>query len=321
MVRLLAMIMLAATLALAGCGEATAPASAAPESTRAESIDAAQVAVIARATYATSPPGHPDLAWPELALEIKAARTELERLVPLIKPSGPRDPLAERIGSDRVRAITGARTRAMVHRAESARLLARGQPDEAAEELAAILGIAREVSAWGSPATAEASADHIKLVLDALQQPESAPLARALTSSGGNILRDAFARLDANDPAGRMRAIVESIASRETALRSLMDGEDGPALVRAVATRYVPSADLASIQAIDRSAREALAFSRALADGWDRSSRPAITNRLRERQAGDATGVLVVLLGEAPDACDSDAELRARIAETVERLP
>lgn len=323
MVRPLAMFVLlpAIALVLSGCGEATAPASAAQDSVRAESIDTARAGIIARASFATSPPGHPDIAWPQLAVEIEQAHVELQGLPPLEDPLGPLDPLAERIGSDRVRAIAQARSRALVHRAESARLLARGQPDEAAAELAEILEIAQEVSTWGAPATAEASADQIEFVLDALQQPDGAPLARALTSSGGRALRDALGRLDANDPAGRMRAIVESIAVREKALRSLMDGDDGPALVRAVATRYAPDAELGSTQAIDRSAREAIAFSRALADGWDKTSRSAITNRLRERQDEDLTGVLVVLLGEAPDACDADAALRERIAEMVGRLP
>lgn len=245
----------------------------------------------------------------------------LGTLEPLRTPAGPRDPLAERIGPERMRAIAEARQRASVHRAEAARLLARGQPDGAAGELTNMLDLARVVSTWGSPSTAEAAADLIEAVLEALSQPDGVPLSRALTSSGGAAIRAGFARLDSNDPAGRMRAVVETIATRESALRSLMDESNGEALVRGVASRYAPSAELGSAEAIDRSVREAVAFSRALADGWDRPSRVAITTRLRQRQGADRTGVLIVLLGEAPEACDADADLRARIAAAVERLP
>ncbi|MEQ8316581.1 MAG: hypothetical protein RIE77_11960 [Phycisphaerales bacterium] len=307
--------------AVSGCGDAPATASAAPQPPSRAGLDPDRVSAIAMASYATSPPSHPKLSWPDLAPLIDAAHQELSELEPMATPAGPPDPLAERIGSERVQAIAEARRRATVLRAEAARLLARGQPDEAAREFAHMLEVARVVSTWGSPSTAEASADVIESVIEALGQPDGAPLSRALTSIGSAEIRSGFARLDANDPAGRMRAVVETIATRESALRSLMDERNGEALVLGVATRYSPAAELGSNEDIDRFAREAVAFSRALADGWDRSSRSAITTRLRQRQAEDPTGVLIILLGEAPDACDADADLRTRIAEVVEQLP
>lgn len=294
------------------------PASGTPAP--AGSVDADLIEAIALTSYQTSPPGHPNLRWAELAPKIEAARRQLARLPELVEPESAANPLGERVTSAQVRAIAEVRRRAMVLRAESARLLAAGDPDGAASVFEGILELARASSTWGTPAAAETSAWLIVQVLDALEQPDAAPMTIALTTASRARLRTALEALDANDPAGRMRAMTETTAARVEALRTRAQGTDGPMVVRGVAARYVPGAELGTAEGIDRVIREAFAFSRALADGWDRSSRSAITVRLRQRQAEDATGVLLVLLGEAPDACDDDARLRERIAGVIEGL-
>lgn len=311
---------LGAVLLLMGCGEGAAPASAsaAPASDRRMAEDVLEM--IGSVSFETSPPGHPSLAWPELAPRIRAARSELRLIGPLPEPKAIGDALDERIGSDHLRSVAAARARALILRAEAGRLLAMGRPDDAARELAHMLRLARTVSTWGAPGTAEAAADIINRVLEAMDQPANAPMTLALTSRGKSALLEAFGDLDDNDPAGRMRAMVESFARREEALRERAAGEDGPVVVRRVASRYASGASLGTPESIERAVREANAFSRALADGWDRSTRSAITTRLRQRQAEDATGVLIVLLGEAPDACDADARLRERIEAAGESL-
>lgn len=294
------------------------PASGTPAP--AGSVDADLIEAIGLTSYQTSPPGHPNLRWAELAPKIEAARRQLARLPEFVEPEAAANPLAERVTSAQVRAIAEVRRRAMVLRAESARLLAAGDPDGAASVFEGILELARASSTWGTPAAAETSAWLIVQVLDALEQPDAAPMTIALTTASRARLRAALEALDANDPAGRMRAMTETTAARVEALRTRAQGTDGPMVVRGVAARYVPGAELGTAEGIDRVIREAFAFSRALADGWDRSSRSAITVRLRQRQAEDATGVLLVLLGEAPDACDDDARLRERIAGVIEGL-
>ncbi|MFI4917090.1 MAG: hypothetical protein ACIAS6_11365 [Phycisphaerales bacterium JB060] len=306
---------------LSGCGESSAPATvraAAPGSQ--DNLDQGLVDAIARASYGTSPPGHPSLGWAELAPRIAAARSQLDKRPALDRPARSKDPLAERISSVQARTLSQARQRAMVMRAEAARLLARGTSDQSAQELVAMLTLADVVAGWGTPASAETSAWIIASVLDALAQPDNAALSRALSTGARARLRHGLSELDANDPAGRLRAITETIAAREAAMRSRSEGPDGPVVVRGIASRYAPGADRATAEELDRLMREAVAFSRAMADGWDKPSRPAITARLRQRQAEDPTGVLVVLLGEAPDACDADAQLRERIGRMVERL-
>lgn len=306
---------------LTGCGESSAPATAraaAPGSQ--DNLDPRLVDAIALVSYGTSPPGHPSLGWSELAPRIAAARSQLDKRPGLARPARAEDPLAERISSDQARTLSQARRRAMVMRAEAARLLARGDPDASAEELAAMLGLAGVVAGWGTPASAETSAAIIASVLDALAQPDNAALLRALSTGARARLRHGLAGLDANDPAGRLRAIIETIAAREAAMRSRSEGPDGPVVVRGIASRYAPGADRATAEELDRVMREAVAFSRAMADGWDKPSRSAITARLRQRQAEDPTGVLIVLLGEAPDACDADAQLREHIGRVMERL-
>lgn len=305
---------------LAGCGEAAAPATASPTPVHVGSIDADLVEAIAQASYQTSPPAHPSLEWPALAPKIEAARRQLDHLPDLARPARPADPLAERATSAQVRGLADARRRAMVLRAESARLLAAGDPDGAAAELAGVLDLARNLATWGVPAAAETAAELIARVLDAMGQPDAAAMTIALTTASKARLRSAFEALDANDPAGRMRAIVETTAERVEAMETTARGADGPTVVRGVARRYVPGAAIGTAEAIDRVTREAFAFSRALADGWQKPSRSAITLRLRQRQDEDTTGVLVVLLGDAAEACDDDAQLRERIARAIEGL-
>ncbi|UYV14162.1 MAG: hypothetical protein NCW75_07680 [Phycisphaera sp.] len=320
----LALVMVGWCLLL-GCGESPTPAAGAPVPVGTTpgargSIDADLVEAIAQASYQTSPPGHPTLEWAELAPKIEAARHQIGELPGVVKPAAAADPLAERVTSAQIRALAGARGRAMVLRAESARLLAAGYPNAAASELENLLELAQELSAWGLPSAAEASAQMIERALDAMDQPDAAPMTIALATASKTGLREAFEGLDTNDPAGRMRAMTETTAARVEALRSRLRGADGPSAVRAVAGRYVPGAALGTAEGIDRVTREAFAFSRALADGWEKPSRSAITLRLRQRQAEDSTGVLKVLLGEAPDSCDDDARLRERIAGAIEGL-
>jgi hypothetical protein len=305
---------------LAACDRQTPATAAGAPPPAATSLDPNLIHAIAQAIYDTSPPAHPALPWPELAPTIQSAREQLEYLPRLVTPASPADPLAERASSAQLRALAQARHRGIVLRAESARLLAKADPDAAAAELAALVELARHVSAWGSPATAEGAADLIAQSLDAMEQPPGAPMVRALTSAGRAALRSALESLNTNDPAGRMRAMAESSAARIQALRTRAHGPDGPTVVRGVASRYAPSAQLGTPDAIDQATREAFAFSRALADGWNKGSRSAITSRLRARQVEDATGILTVLLGEAPDACDRDAALRARIEHALEEL-
>ncbi len=315
----LALVMVGCCL-LQGCGEAVgpAPASGTPASTR--GVDGQLVEVIAQMTYRTSPPAHPSLPWAELAPQIEAARRQVVGLPELTKPTLAADPLAERMTSRQVAALADARRRAMVLRAESARLLAAGDPDGAAVELENVLRLAATLSTWGMPTAAEASAETIELVLDAMEQPEAAAMTLALTGASRARLRAALERLNTDDPAGRLRALTETTASRVEAMRERAVGADGPTAVRGVAGRYVPGATLGTTEDIDRLTREAFAFSRALADGWARPSRSAITMRLRQRQADDGTGVLAVLLAGVPDACDGDAGLRERIAREIEGL-
>lgn len=325
MVRGALVLVMVGCCVLPSCGEAPSsatgaplPASGTPVSTR--SVDAGLVEAIAQASYQTSPPGHPTLAWAELAPKIEAARRQVGQLPKVVEPEPPADWLAERVTSAQVRALAEVRRRGMVLRAESARLLAAGDPDGSALELEGVLELARGLSTWGVPAAAQTSAQMIGRVLDAMEQPDAAPMTIALTAASKARLRRALDGLDANDPAGRMRAMTETTAARVEALRSRGHGADGPSAVRGAAGRYVPGAELGTAEGIDRVTREASAFSRALADGWDQSKRSAITLRLRQRQAEDATGVLLVLLGEAPDACDDDALLRERIAGAIEGL-
>ncbi len=309
---------------LLGCGEAPSPASGSPASVGTPpgpaTIDADLVEAIAQASYHTSPPSHPTLGWAELAPKIAEARRQLDQLSPIDKPASPADPLAERVSSVQLKALAEARLRAMVLRAESARLLAAGDADGAAAELSELVGVAQGLSTWGAPATAETAAELIAQVLDALEQPDAAPMTIALTSASKAALRRTLEGLDSNDPAGRLRAITETTTARLEAMRSRARGTDGPTAVRGVSGRYVPGASLGSAEDIDRAIREAFAFSRAIADGWDKPSRSAISVRLRQRQGEDTTGVLIVLLGDTPDACDDDARLRERIAAVIEAL-
>jgi len=93
-----------------------------------------------------------------------------------------------------------------------------------------------------------------------------------------------------------------------------------PTAVRLVASRYATHAVRAEPEIIERRIEEANAFARALADGWSKPSRSAITQRLRDRQTEDATGVLTLLLSDAADACDADAVLRGRIKAAADAL-
>jgi|GEM_PF-6036820 len=316
---MLALVMVGCWM-LAGCGEAGVPVPASGTPVPTGTIDADLVEAIALSSYQTSPPGHPSLEWPELAPQIEAARRQLDQLPNLAQPGPPSDPLAARATSSQVRGLAEARRRAMVLRAESARLLAAGDPDGAAVELEGVLDLAQQLSTWGVPAAAETAAEFIGLVLDAMDQPDVAPMTIALSTISGARLRIRFEALDANDPAGRMRALTESAVVRIEAMRSRARGVDGPTAVRGVAGRYVSGAALGTLEEIDHVTQEAYSFSRALADGWEKPSRSAITQRLRHRQEEDTTGVLVVLLGDAAEACDDDARLRERIAGALESL-
>lgn len=320
MVRCVLALVMVGCCVLPGCGEAGSPAPASGTPVPMGSIDADLAEAIAQASYQTSPPGHPSLEWAELAPQIEAARRQMDQLPGLAKPEPPADPLAERVSSAEVRALVEVGRRAMVLRAESARLLAAGDPDGAAAVLEGVLDLARQASAWGVPAVAETAAELIGRVLDAMDQPAAAPMTIALTTASKSRLRTALEALDANDPAGRMRAITERTPARFEALRVRARGADGPTAVRSVAGRYVPGASLGTPEEIDRVTGEAFSFSRALADGWEKPTRSAITLRLRQRQEDDATGVLVVLLGDAAEACDDDARLRERIAAAIEGL-
>jgi hypothetical protein len=283
-------------------------------------IDADLVEAIAQASYQNSPPSHPTLTWAELAQKIANAREQLNTLPAMSRPAGPADPLAERASSGQMVALAEVRRRASVLRAEAARLLAAADPDGAAAELVEIVKLAEEVAAWGTPATAELAADLIAQTLDALERPDAAPMTIALAPASKQAIGAVLEGLDSNDPAGRLRALTETTARRVEAMRARARSSDGPTAVRDVASRYVPGASLPTAEDAERAIREAFAFSRALADGWDRPSRSAITERLRQRQAEDATGVLVVLLGDAPQACDDDARLRERIADAIKGL-
>ena len=319
MVRVI-LALVAVMFGLSGCGERPAPAGAAEPAMAPERMDTQLVHGIALASYHTSPPQHPSMAWPELARTIEQARIQLEQMQALAKPAALADPLAERVSSAQLTAIAEARTRASVYRAEAARLLARGDADGAGHELALALGVAREMAAWGVPAAAEASAEVIGTVLDALKQPDAAAMTIAMSTQARAEMANTLQQLDRIDPAGRMRAMVESTSARVAELEERAQGADGPTAVREVASRYVPGAQRGDAKQIERSMAEARAFARALADGWDKPSRSAITTRLRDRQAEDAAGVLAVLLADAGDACDADARLRQRIAEAIEAL-
>ncbi|GIW74080.1 MAG: hypothetical protein KatS3mg103_0602 [Phycisphaerales bacterium] len=273
-----------------------------------------------RVSYATSPPRHPELAWPALAERIAQARQELVGLSPVLVPPGPVDPLAERASSAQRRAVAVARRRAAVHRAEAARLVATGRIDAAADELAEALAVARQLARWGEPVAAQASAEVIEMVLDALAQPAAAPLQRALGPRARGRLAEALQTLDRQDPAGRLRAVVESVGRRQRALARAARGPDGPTVVRRAARRLVHDAARADARTIERLADEAQAFATALADAWDKPTRSAVVARLADRQGQDTTGVLVLLLGDAARACEDDASLRPRLQRAIEAL-
>ena len=318
--------MLACWLGLAGCDERspTRPGSAVLGTDGfdplLEDIEPSLLEVTARADYSTSPPTHPTLAWRELAAAIEHARGQLELVQPLVEPERPDNPLAERSSTAQMRAVTNARHRLMVLRAEAARLLATGDVDGAAVELVGMLDVPRALVSWGVPVAAEAAAEGIEMLLNALDQPAASPLRAAISPEVGSTLRASLRRLDASDPAGRMRAMVESTMRRTSALRRHAEGRDGPTAVRAIASRYRRGAVLAEPELLGRLLDEADAFARALADGWDKPTRSAITERLRQRQGEDETGVLLLLLGDAPEACDADARLRERIDAALETL-
>lgn len=275
---------------------------------------------IGRLDFETSPPTAPDMKWSELTPMIEAARAQLSSDPIVEAPAAAADPLAERTTAAQLRAIAAAGGQAMVYRAEAARLVARGDPDAAAIELARVLDLARSLATWGVPSAAEASARMIAIVLDAVEQPRAAPAPGAMSPAARSVLRDALAGLDSTDPAGRMRAMVETHADRSRALAEHAAGADGPTVVRSIASRYRRGVVRGSPADIQRSIEEASAFAMALADTWDKPARSAVTQRLRERTQANGSGVLTILLGEAPDACDADAQLRARIATAIEGL-
>ena len=320
------MVLVLALLAGAGCDERPAPAAAVAAhpatvgSSEIQRVDPDFLAAIAKASFATSPPGHESLTWPELAPKIEAAREQLDALGPMVRPKPPRDPLAERANSSQFRAIAAARERALVYRAEAARLLARGDADRAGDELVHILVVSAELASWGYPASAEAASEVIEMALDALRQPDSAAMEIAMGVPSRARVQRALERLNAQDPAGRLRAMVQSASVRAAGLEQRARGADGPAAVYEVASRYVPRARLDDARTINRRIDEGRAFARALADSWDKPMRSAVTERLRGRQADDDTGVLTVLLADSADACDADHALRARIAEAIEAL-
>jgi len=324
MVRLSPVIIIALVV-LSGCDQAAAPAE--PR----ESHDAASndhhstqfmelVAVLRRADFATSPPSHPELSWPLLAPKIKQVRSMLADTPVLQEPTTARRPLAERASSAHFAELSLARERALVHRAEAARLVAAGYPDAAVDELASVLYVAGLLATWGVPVAAEASAELIEMVLFALQQPLAAPLPDALSAEARLAMLAVLDELNETDPAGRLRSMVESTGERIAALSTLAQGADGPNVVRAAASRYRRGALRGQPEQIERLLDEARSFARALADGWDRPTRSAITQRLRSRQAEDATGVLELAMGDAADACTDDARLRGRISSSKERL-
>lgn len=310
-------------LVFAGCSESdrsVAPTLLSDVGTVGEGLDASSVSTIVQADFSTSPPTHPTLGWAELAPMIEAAAVVVESLPRPERPDLPMDPLAERLTSVQASALSEARDRALVLRAEAGRRVALGDFDGAADALIGVLGLAGALSEWGVPAAAEASASLIELVLDALESPARAPVVRAMSPPAQGRLRDAFASLGRTDPAGRVRAMVESSTTRIAALRSRAMGTDGPTVARAAAIRYTPGSGLSTPDRIDAHIREAEAFVRALGDSWDRPMRSAVSKRLRDRQREDESGVLVLLLGHAPDACEADALLRERIAHAIGAL-
>lgn len=304
----------------AGCDDGPAPAAGAEPVHAIQRADAASIDMIAQAAWRTSPPVHPTMSWPELAPIIESARAQIGTMDALERPAAPSDVLAERIGAGQLRAIAAARERVLVYRAEAARLLARGDADGAWLELALVLGVSRELAGWGFPGAAEAAAEAIDTVLTALDQPDAARMTLAMSPWARTEARSALLGLDRTDPAGRLRGVVESSTARAIALERRAQGADGPAAVREVATRYVRAAERGDGQQIERLTSEARAFARAMADSWDKPMRSAVTERLRQRQTEDGTGVLVVLLADAADACDADGALRDRIARAVEDL-
>ena len=322
-----AMLLILVSGVLMGCGEpaqseaATAHTASDPKiGAAADSQGLIGIGEIRTTTYETSPPSHPSLAWPELAPRIELARQQLDEMPAIGRPRPSTRPLAERATSEQFAHISAARDRAVVLRAEAARHVATGYPDAAVEELINLVGVSRELASWGVPAAAEGSAMMIDIALSALEQPRAAPLRDALSPAARARMIQGLESLEQTDPVGRLRAMVESASSRANALLQLSQGSDGPSAVRATAARYRRQAERGEAQEISRLLQESRAFAIALADGWDRPTRSAITERLRQRQAEDATGVLEVVFGETADACDADALLRERIARTIEAL-
>lgn len=315
-------IILGIWLLLGGCSDGRRPQALPAATTPLEphGPDAAVVSALAQADFSVSPPRHPTLAWAELAPLIEAAaQAERSRNVPA-RPDLPVDPLAQRLTSAQARDISTIRDRALVLRADAARKVAAGDFDSAADALIAIVELARGLSVWGVPSASEASASLIELVLDALELPGSAPVLRVLSPDARSRLRGSLASLGTRDPAGRIRAMIESSSARIGAMRSRAMGVDGPSAVLDVAGRYRPGAVRATPFDIERLIGEAEAFSVALGDSWDRPMRSAVSKRLHDRQREDETGLLLVLMGHAPEACEADAALRARIGEAVKAL-
>lgn len=236
------------------------------------------------------------------------------------RPGGSGDVLAAWTTGAQLAGLSGARDRALVLRAEAGRLVARGDFDGAAEALAGLLELARALSGWGVPAAAEASAWLIEMALDAMAAPRSAPVVRAMSASGRARLHGALASLDGADPAGRLRAMVETTRTRIAALRGRSVGADGPSVVRAAAGRYTPGAGLATPEGLGVLIDEAGAFAHTLEEQWGGPMRAAVSLRLDERQREDGTGVLALLLGPAARACEADAVLRGRVARALEAL-
>ena len=307
-------------LCASGCDDGPAPAAGMEPVRALERADASTIELIAQASARTSPPTHPTLSWGELAPIVEAARRDVGAMGELQRPATPSDVLAERIGARQLQALAAARERVLIHRAEAARLLARGDADGAWLELARVLGVSRELAGWGFPGAAEAAAEAIDTVLVALNQPDAAPMTLAMSPQARGWSLAALMGLDRTDPAGRMRAMVESTTARVAALEQRARGADGPSAVREVASRYVRTAERGEALEIERLTKEAQSFARAMADSWGKPMRSAVTERLRQRQGEDATGVLEVLLADAADACDADQALRARIAGAVEAL-
>ena len=296
------------------------PYAASSETIAAQSTGLIGIAAIRGASFDTSPPTHPSLSWPQLAPRIESARQRLREMPALERPRPSTRPLAQRATSEQFAHIAEARERAVVLRAEAARRVASGYPDAAVDELIDLLGVSRSLASWGVPAAAEASAQVIDMALTAIEQPRAARLAAAWSPEARSRMLHELELLDLTDPAGRLRAIVESASSRTDALSELSQGRDGPSAVRSTASRYHRAAELGRAKDIERLLDESRAFAMALADGWDRPTRSAITERLRQRQTEDTTGVLEVVLGEAADACDADVLLRERIERSIEAL-